>query len=191
MSEYQLMAKGVFRFADGKEIKPDRSSADWQKYKEWQSAGGVALPASHIGVHDVETSRAELREEIDAYAATLYNKAIRGISPGELASWAVQLLDALAVQAAQASPFTALMPGIGATLGLPATPNSLADALGQRRGISEAAMAAKVTPKAIVFLSLLIGISGAAGAHCDAVDGLTDVRDIIVYDWRAGWPVID
>lgn len=41
---YRLLEKGVLRLADNKEIKPDRSDADWLDYQELVKAGYVPEP---------------------------------------------------------------------------------------------------------------------------------------------------
>ncbi len=187
---YQQIEVGVRNLSTGKNIVPDQSSPDWLEYQEYVTAGGVTLPMDNVGASDLAGAKAERILQIEAHEAGLYNKVIRGLSAGELASWTVQLLDALAVKAGAASPFALLLPSLGAALGMAQPPVSLCDALGQARSSNEADLSTLVLTKALMFLVPLIQINGTSARHRAAVMSMTDIRDLIVYDWRAGWPVL-
>lgn len=174
MSRYQILKEGVLDLTTGKEVKPDRSSKAWRDYQEWLTAGGVPLPMDIVGADDLATSKAKRKEEIDAYAAGLRNAAVRGRSAGEMASWAIKLAEA---RAYTASGQAADAPLLAATATI--------------RGIPLADLVVRVLAEAQPFMQAEAAIDGVRGKHCDAVEAMTDVRDIIVYDWRVGWPVIE
>lgn len=56
------------------------------------------------------------------------------------------------------------------------------------RGIPLADLCAKVLAKANQFYAAEGALAGICGKHGDAVAAMTDVRDVIVYDWMSGWP---
>lgn len=173
MSRYQLLKEGVLDLSTKERIKPDKSSKAWREYQEFLTAGGVPLPADTVGADDLATSQTMRKEEIDAYAAGLRNSVVRGRSAGEMASWAIKLAEARAYTVS----------------GDPLQAPTLA-AIAQIRCITVADLSARVLANSAPFLQAEAAIDGMRGKHCDAIDAMTDVRDIIVYDWRAGWPVI-
>lgn len=173
MSRYQLLSEGVRDLTTGKDIKPDRSSKAWREYQEWLTAGNTPLPADSVGADDLATSKAKRKDEIDAYAAGLRNAVVRGRSAGEMASWAIKLAEARAYIASKDPAQAPTLAGIA-----------------QIRGITVADLSSRVLANSAPFLQAEAAIDGMRGKHCDAVDAMTDVRDIILYDWRQGWPVI-
>ncbi len=187
---YQILKEGVRDLQTRTDVPPDRSSAAWTEYQNWLTAGNTPLPPDTIGQDDLPTSKLKRQEEINAYSAGLRNRAIRGRSAGETASWTLKLLDALAISFGQPSPFAAVLPQISAGLGLPSTATSYNDAIAKVRGITEAEHIAKLLPQAVPFLVAEAYIDGIRGKHCDAVEAMTTVADIITYDWHSGWPVI-
>lgn len=187
-SRYQRLERGVWDHQTRTTVLP--GTPGWADYQTWLTAGGVLLPLDAVGQLTLAEAKASRIAEIDAYAASLRNQLIAGRSAGEMASWPIKLLEALAVQAGQPSPFAALMPAIQAALGLPAQPASILGAMAAARGISEAEYAAKVIHDAVLFISAEIAIDAARGAHRDAILALSDVRDVVTYDWATGWPAI-
>jgi hypothetical protein len=173
-ARYQILQEGgVFDHQTRSIIKPDRSTAEWISYQEWLTAGGVPLPPSSIGLDDLATSKAKRCEEINSYAAGLRNKVIAGRSSGEMASWAVKLGEARAYTVS----------------GNPADAPTLAT-ICSVRGITMDALIAKINAQATPFLTAEATIDGIRGKHCDAVEAMTDVRDIVTYDWSTLWPTI-
>lgn len=190
-TRYQVLSEGgVWDFETRTRITRDKTPAAWRTYQAWLTSGGVPLPPDRAGQLDLAAAQAEKLEEINAWAAALRNQVIRGRSVGEMASWTIKLMDAMALSAGQPSPFAALLPALSTALGLPATANSINDALGQARGLDEAAHAGKVLSQAVPFLVAEVALDAVRGKHCDAITALIDVRDVITYDWRAGWPTI-
>ena len=188
-ARYQILAEGgVWDFTNRRIVRPNKSASDWQEYQAALTGGETPLPADAAGQLDLEAARAAKIEEINTYAAGRRNQVVRGRSVAEMASWAMKLQDALAVVSAQPSPFAALLPALGAALGLPKEPLSVNAALGAVRGISEAEHAAKVLAQAGQLLVMEVAIDALRGKHADAVGAMTDVRDIVMYDWLAGWP---
>lgn len=173
-ARYQILqVGGVWDFQTRAIVPPDRSSAAWVEYQEWLTAGNVPLPPDEVGMDDLATAKLKRQSEIDAYSAGLRNKAVRGRSAGEMASWTAKLVEARAY-----------------TVSGLATDAPLLEMIATVRGITIAALAAKVIAQATPFLQAEAYIDGVRGLHCDAVEAMTDVRDIIVYNWHTGWPVI-
>ena len=171
---YQIiLSGGVFDLQTRTVVPPDNSSAAWQDYQSWLTAGNTPLPPSSIGQDDLATSKAKRKAEIDAYAAGLRNAVVRGRSAGEMASWAIKIAEARAYQAS----------------GDPAQAPTLA-AIATVRGITTASLAQKVLDQATPFLQAEAYIDGIRGKHCDAVDAMLTVPEIITYDWLTGWPAI-
>lgn len=109
--------------------------------------------------------------EVSAHAKALRDKAIKTISPGEMASWPIKL--------SEAATF--------ATTGKDAdAPMLTAEATA--RGITTAELVAKVAGNATGFAGLEAMISGADGKHRDAIKALTTFEEVNSYDFSAGWP---
>lgn len=171
-TRYQTIQEGgVWDFQTRTRIPADRSNADWQAYLAWLTAGGVPLPPDVVGQDGLDTAKAKRVADVEAYAAGLRNKIVAGISAGEMSSWPIKIMEALAYEA---SGDDADAPMLAATA--------------QIRGITTAEMVAKVLAVAGQFAMAEAAIDGTRGKHCDAISAMTDVRDVIVYDWRAGWP---
>lgn len=190
-ARYQILAEGgVFDLQTRSIVRPSKSDPAWLAYQAALTAGEVPLPPDAVGQLDLAAAKAARTEEINAYSAGLRNSVIRGRSAGEMASWIIKLLDAMAVQAGTPTPFAALLPQLGTALGLPAAPTSVNAALATVRGISEADHVAKVLAPAVQFLVAEVALDAIRGKHCDAIAAMTDIRDVIAYNWRAGWPAI-
>lgn len=174
MARYQIIQSGgVFDLETRTIVPPDRSSAAWQAYQSWLTAGNTPLPPDTVGQDTLANTKLKRQSEIDAYAAGLRNAAVRGRSAGEMASWTIKLTEARAFVATSD----------------PAQAPTLA-AIATIRGIPLTDLAAKVLAQSMPFLQAEAAIDGIRGKHCDAVEALLDVRDIITYDWHSGWPVI-
>lgn len=173
-TRYQILQTGgVFDLESRTTVLPNRSSADWLAYQEWLTAGNSPLPPSTIGQDDLETSKRKRQAEIDSYAAGLRNQVIRGRSAGEMASWSVKLVESRAYLASN-DPSQA--PTLAATATI--------------RGITITNLANRVIAQATPYLQAEAYIDGIRGKHCDAVEAMTDVRDIILYNWLVEWPEI-
>lgn len=171
---YQIIQSGgVWDLETRSIVPPSASNPAWQAYQSWLTAGNTPLPPSTIGQDDLATSKTKRKAEIDAYAAGLRNAVVRGRSAGEMASWAIKIAEARAYQ-------TSNDPAQAPTLASIATV----------RGITTASLAQKVLDQATPFLQAEAYIDGIRGKHCDAVDAMLTVAEIITYDWLTGWPAI-
>jgi hypothetical protein len=170
-ARYQLLERGVFDHTTRSNVLPHMP--EWDIYREWLTAGGIPLPMDAIGQVDLADAQASRIAEIEAYAAGLRNKIIAGISAGEMSSWPLKIAEA---RLWTASGDDADAPMLAATA--------------QIRGIPMAEMVAKVMGAATPFAMAEAAIDGTRGKHCDAINAMTDVRDVVVYDWRAGWPAL-
>jgi hypothetical protein len=173
-ARYQLIAAGgVFDHQTRTNIPPARSNPAWIQYQEWLTAGGVPLPADDAGQLPLAEAIARRVEDINAWSAGLRNKAVAGRSAGEMASWSIKLAEGRAWLASD-NPTDAPTLAAIATI----------------RGIPIADLVARVIAQATPFLQAEAAIDGIRGKHCDAIEAMTDVRDVIAYDWQTGWPVI-
>ena len=173
-TRYQVLAVGgVYDFTTRAIVPPDRSSDAWQEYQRWLTEGGSPLPPDTIGMQTLADAKANRCAEIDAYAAGLRNAAVRGRSAAEMATWTAKLVEARAYT-------TTPVPSAAPLL------NSIATV----RGMALADLVARVLAQSTPFLQAEAYIDGIRGKHCDAVEAMTDVRDIITYDWHADWPAI-
>jgi hypothetical protein len=171
---YQILQSGgVFDFETRTIVLPDQSSDSWKAYQAWLTAGNSPLPPDTIGQDDLATSKLKRQEEIDAYAAGLRNRVVRGRSGGEMASWAIKLNEARAYTSTS-DPLQA--PTLSAIASI--------------RGITLADLAGRVIANSTPYLQAEAAIDGIRGKHSDAIDAMTTVADIITYDWHSGWPVI-
>lgn len=189
--DYQRLAEGgVWHIPSRTRIHPHRNPVEWKVYQAYLTSGGILLPADTAGQLDLAEAKAAKIEEINAYAAGLRNRVVRGRSTGEMASWIIKLLDGLAVQAGTASPFASLLPALKTALGLPTLPSSVNDALAKVRGITEAQHVALVMAPAGQFLVAEVALDAIRGKHCDAITAMTTTNDIVLYDWMVGWPAV-
>ncbi len=173
-ARYQILATGgVFDHQTRAVVLPDRSSAPWQEYQASLTAGDVPLPPDVLGQLPLADAQVARCEEINMYAAGLRNSAIRGRSAGEMSSWSIKVTEA---RAFVATGLAANAP----TLALTATV----------RGMPLVDLVQRVIDQSAPFLQAEAYIDGIRGKHCDAILAATDVRDVVTYDWHAGWPTI-
>ncbi len=111
-------------------------------------------------------------KQIEVLATSKRNQVIAGYSPGEMASWPIKRAEALAYQVSNNESDA---------------PNL--DAEASSRGITLAALVAKVLADAERFAGIEAAIAGASGRHRDAVRTLTTHADIAAYDYSVGWPL--
>lgn len=174
MSKYQILQpEGVFNRETRTIVLPNRSSPDWLAYQDWLTAGNSPLPPSSVGQDDLATTKLKRQLEIDSYAAGLRNRAVRGRSAAEMATWSAKLVEAKAFTATS-DPLQAPLLASTATV----------------RGITLAALVAKVNAQAAPFLQVEAYIDGTRGKHNDAIEAMLDVPSIVTYNWMAGWPNI-
>lgn len=126
-----------------------------------------------IDAYSLADAQAFKANEVSQLAKTLRDKAIKSISPGEMASWPIKLAEAARFA------FTGLDSD---------APMLTAEALA--RGITTAALVAKVGGNATVFAALEAEIGGIDGKHRDAIKALTTFEAVSGYDYSTGWPVV-
>ena len=136
----------------------------------WVSSDDVAVQ-SIIDGYTLAESQAYKCAEVSDKAKQLRDKAVRSISAGEMASWPIKL--------AEAAKFAA---------GDTSCPMLNAEATA--RGITLAALVAKVDGNAQVFAGLEAVIGGVDGKHRDAIKALVTFDEVSNYDYSAGWPVV-
>lgn len=190
MKKYQQLDVGVWDLSTRTVVTKRTTPELWAEYEAWLTAGGILLPPDSVGQMELAEAKTTKCAEINSYAASLRNKIIAGRSAGEMVSWAIKLLDAMAVSAAQPNPFLSILPALQAALGLPSTPNSYNHAIAMVRGITEADHILKVLNQAVPFIAAEAAIDGTRGKHCDYVNNATTVEEIILYNWKTGWPVL-
>lgn len=187
-SRYQLLDRGVFDHQTRTIVTSDM--VEWQAYREWLTAGGIPLPNDPIGQLPLSEAKRQKVEEINLFCAGQRNKIIQGRSAGEMASWAMKLLDALSRSTGAASPFAPIMPAVQAAIGLPTTPAGINDAMGMIRGNGETDYINKVMRDASSYISAEIVLDAIRGKHCDAIEACTTTLEVISYNWKTGWPVL-
>lgn len=118
-------------------------------------------------------AKATTTRAISAHAASLRDRVIAGVSPGEMAAWPIKRAEAIAyAQTGSASD----------------APMLFAEA--QARGISLSDLVAKVNSNTALFAGIEVVISGMDGKHRDAIATLATAEDVMSYDWRTGWPEV-
>lgn len=123
-----------------------------------------------IDGYTLDDARSEVTERIDAMAKAKRDAVVASISPAEMASWSIKRAEAAAYDGTDASaPFLA--------------------AEAAARGVTTAALVAKVTQKGAMLSGLEAAISGTSGRHGDAVKALDTFEAIAAYDYSTGWPV--
>lgn len=138
----------------------------------WVSSDDVAVQAIIDSYTLAEAQTLKANEVLDK-AKALRDKAVKAISAGEMASWPIKL--------SEAAKFAAT--GLDAD-----APMLTAEATA--RGITTAALVAKVGGNATVFATLEALIGGVDGKHRDAIKALTTFDEVSAYDYSAGWPEV-
>lgn len=125
----------------------------------------AAAQAAHI---------ASIQTRIDVMAKAKRDSVVAAISAAEMASWSIKRGEAMAYQAAGAAATDA------------DAPNLVIEATA--RGITTAALVAKVLVKTAVLSTLEAQIAGTCGKHQDAIAALS-IDLVATYDITTGWPV--
>ena len=144
-----------------------------------QEKNGVFVSSNDVAVqaiidnYTLAQAQAYKSAEVSDKAKALRDKAVKAISVGEMASWPIKL--------AEAAKF--------AQTGLDAdAPMLTAEATA--RGITTAALVAKVGGNATGFAGLEALIGGVDGMHRDAIKALTTFAEVSSYDYSTGWPEV-
>jgi hypothetical protein len=138
------------------------------------------LPPVDAVPKSADDAKADIKQAISDYATGLRNKAYAGTSTWEAAAWCYKFQEALKI----------IGYGASTTLATIRAQNPRICEEADIRGIDPRALAEKIAAKATAFYTTEAQISGIVGKHCDAVDKLSNVRDVLFYDWRVGWPEV-
>lgn len=136
----------------------------------WTSSNDAAVQAIIDG-YTLDDAKAHKSAQASAHAKMLRDKVIRTISAGEMASWPIKLSEAAKY----------------ALTGQDADAPMLA-AEAAARGITLAALVAKVGENATTFAGLEAAIAGIDGAHRDAIKACATFEAVAAYDFSTGWP---
>lgn len=139
---------------------------------QWMADDASAVQAIIDG-YSLAQAIAHRQAECLAIAKGLRDKAISGISAGEMAGWPIKLAEA---RAFAADPAGAQMPMLSAEAAA--------------RGVTVADLVSKVGGNSARFAALEAAIGGTDGRHRDALARLTTYEAVAAYDLTAGWPVV-
>jgi hypothetical protein len=140
-----------------------------QENGAWIASDEVAVQAIIDG-YTLADCRAEIHAAIDARAAERREAGVRGVTPAEMAFWAVKRAEALAYQA---NPGPAQAPLLAAEA--------------VARNIGLAALVARVLAAYRALADREAAIAGVAGRHKDAVTAAQSFEAALAYDWSTGW----
>jgi hypothetical protein len=126
-----------------------------------------------IDAYTLADAAAYLSAQITAHAKDLRDKAVEGISPGEMASWPIKRAEALAYQASGNAADAPML-----------------SAEAEARKITLAALVGKIAGNVAGLSGLEAIIAGTAGRHADAIRACTSFDDMAAYDWQKGWPAV-
>lgn len=138
----------------------------------WLADDAEAVQAIIDG-YSVAQAIAHRQSECLAIAKGLRDKAISGISAGEMAGWPLKLAEARAFAADPAGAQTPMLSAEAAA-----------------RGVTVAELVSKVGSNSTRFAALEAAIGGADGRHRDALAALTTFEAVAAYDLSTGWPVV-
>lgn len=139
---------------------------------QWMADDPVAVQAIIDGYTLTEAIRCR-QSDAEARASSLRSKVMASYSIWEAVSWPLKLQEAKAMKGGGSSGDAHLLSAEAAS-----------------RGISVAALIAKVEGNAAQFMALESSISGACGRHKDALALLTTFDAVTAYDLTAGWPEV-
>lgn len=144
-----------------------------QENGTWIADDINAVQAIIDGFDAKASAIAQVKSDIDSYAAKIRNKVTAGVSPAEMAKWATKYEQSQ----------TYIVSSIDAD-----APDVVAEAA--KRGITTLALANKVIANGDQLTWLEKEIAGNAGKHRDGVSATADYQAALAYDWSAGWPVV-
>lgn len=150
-----------------------RASGHWLRCVDgaWISDDDAAVQAI-IDNYPLADTRAEVCARINEHARALRDAAVAGVSPAEMASWAIKRAEAAAYAASGSAADAPVLAAEAAA-----------------RGVALADIAARVTANAQALAMLEAAIAGVSGKHRDAVNALATFDGVLGYDYLAGWPV--
>jgi hypothetical protein len=138
----------------------------------WQSSDAAAVQAI-IDDYTLDRAKDAKCRQVLAHAKALRDAVVAQASAGEMASWPIKRAEALRYGTEGGS-------GNYPLLSQEAT----------ERGITLAALVAKVNVNAARFSMAEAAIGGADGRHRDAIMALPDFDAVARYDFSIGWPEV-
>jgi hypothetical protein len=167
-----------------------RSDPEWHSiYLDALSKGAAVAPPVSLAAN---TSVADLREtikgQIKDHATSLRNLYTRGESQSEVAGWYTKASEARAIETQSSSTFATLKkyaPTLCSEVAaeLPTgTANEQVTAL--------RALARSVLANHEPYLEFQMAVQATSKQHREAVDTVDSKGDLLVYDWRSGWPEV-
>lgn len=129
------------------------------------------LAQAVVDAFTIDDARDDQKAAVSAHAKALRDRAISGISVGEMASWPIKIAEA-ETYAAKGEPEKA----------------PLLSREAAARGVALADLVARVKANAAALSALEADISGIEGKHRDAISALGDIAEVDAYDWHTGWP---
>jgi hypothetical protein len=146
----------------------------WQEGGEWRTGPGQeAAVQAIIDGYTLGQAIANRQAECLVIAKGMRDKAINGISSGEMAGWPIKLAEARAFAADPAG-----------------APTPMLSAEAAARGVTVAELVGKVGGNSARFAALEAAIGGTDGRHRDALAKLATFEDVAAYDLTAGWPKV-
>ena len=138
----------------------------------WHTSNDIAVQAIIDG-YTLQQAKDHIKKLIDLYSASLRNALVAGISPGEMASWAIKRTEANLV---------------GFSLN-PADTKTLSDEA-FHSGETVAAIALRVKANATSYLTSESFYSGRGRFHKNAVQALLTFPAVNNYNWSTGWTLV-
>ena len=139
---------------------------------QWTADDAAAVQALIDG-YTLAQAVAHRQAECLAIAKRLRDRAVAGISAGEMAGWPIKLAEARAYAADPANAQTPMLAAEAAA-----------------RGVTVADLVGKVGCNSARFAALEAAIGGADGRHRDALSKLSSFEAVADYDLTAGWPEV-
>ena len=148
-----------------------RAAGHWLVERDgvWISSDDTAVQAIIDG-YTLAQAKAEKKREVSSMARTKYDAVTAGISAAEMAGWSILLSEAVAYRAGSTTH-----PALTAEASI--------------RGITVAALVAKVEGNAAAFQAARAAIAGTDGKKRDEIDALTTFEGVAAYDVAGGWPL--
>jgi hypothetical protein len=147
-------------------------SLHFDSARGWVASDEAAVQAS-IDSYTLAQAKAEKKSQSLAIAKSLRDKVVAAISPGEMASWPIKRDEAIRYSQTGNAADAPLL-----------------SMEAQARGITLAAMMARVAANSASFAAAEAAIGGADGKHRDAIDALTTFEALAAYNLNTGWPEI-
>jgi hypothetical protein len=144
-------------------------ASHWQLNKQGDQYVWVKSIADVVLTDFIET----IARKIDAYAASLRDQAVTGVSPGELSAWPLKAVQA---QLYLATNDLSQAPLIAAEIA--------------SSGESPQTAVNRIMQNAVALVRLEGAVAGTDRLHKNAVRALNSFESVQAYDWMTGWPTL-